>query len=63
MLGREFLHVVWPQWERIHLASQKLDAPGWDDTRVGGGSTLSEEKGRELLCEVVQEGGNNQDVN
>ena len=35
---------VWPQWERKHLASQKLEVPGWGDN-IQGGSTHSEGTG------------------
>ena len=37
--------LVWPQLERMHLALQRLDVPGWGD--IQGVPTLSEEKRRE----------------
>jgi hypothetical protein len=36
--------LVQPQWERMHLTSQRCDGPGWRDTQ--GAPTCSEEKGR-----------------
>lgn len=35
--------LVWPQWERMHLAPQTLDVPEWGIQRQG--TNLSEEKG------------------
>ena len=40
--------LVWPQWERKHLASQRLEVPGWGDTQgdllrgkgEGGGGSI-----------------------
>ena len=43
--------LVWPQWEKMCLTLQRLDVPGQEGNGEGG-STLSEEKGRdEGLCE------------
>jgi hypothetical protein len=39
-----YVLLVWPQWERICLASQRLNVPGWGDTQ--GEPTHSEEKER-----------------
>jgi hypothetical protein len=45
--------LVWPQWERVCLILQRLDASGLGDTP--GGSAFSEEKG--LMGEELSEGG------
>jgi hypothetical protein len=37
--------LIWPQWERMCLALQRLDVPGWGI--YPGPLTCSEEKGRE----------------
>jgi hypothetical protein len=51
--------IVWPEWERMYLASQRLDEPVSGDTQGGGGFTLSKNKGRwrDGTCKGVQGGG------
>jgi hypothetical protein len=44
--------LVWPQWERMNLASQRLDVPGWGIPM--GTSTISEEKGRDGGRRIVE---------
>jgi hypothetical protein len=50
--------LVWAQWKRMHLASQKLDMPGsgWGWGICRKAPTLSEEKGREDLGEELWKG-------
>jgi hypothetical protein len=38
--------LVWPQWERMSLASKRLEVSGWKDTKWGPKG--SKEKGREM---------------
>ena len=54
-MGYVFLaDLVWPQWEKMCLASQRLDVPGWGESK--GIPTYSEEKGRGNGGRVVGEG-------
>jgi hypothetical protein len=34
--------LVWPQWERMHLASPRIEVPGWEDTQEGPHSLRGE---------------------
>jgi hypothetical protein len=44
--------LVWPQWERKHLAFQRHKVPGL----MGKGATNSKEKGREDRGRIVEGG-------
>ena len=56
--------LVWPQWERKHLASQRLEVPKWGETQRD--LHHSEEKGKGDGGRIAgggdQEGGSGQDV-
>jgi hypothetical protein len=49
-------YLIWPQWERMCLALQRLDVPKWG-LYGEGGSTLLEEKGRVMGGGTVYWGG------
>jgi hypothetical protein len=51
---------VWPQWDQIDLASQRLDVPGWENTQERF-YLLRGEVERELGKELW-EGDNEQNV-
>jgi hypothetical protein len=46
-----FGFIVFPQWERKHLALNRLEVPGLGDTQ--GYTTHSEEKGRKKGGSIV----------
>ena len=63
-------YLVWPQWERMCLIPQSLDAPVKGDTRVGKGvgehslrGKGEGEWGEILLVGDWEEGGNTWNVN
>ena len=49
---------VWPQWERIHLAPQRLDVPGWEDTL---GTHTNKGEGERVGGRTVEKGDQERD--
>jgi hypothetical protein len=55
---------IWPQWERVHIILQRLDIPGWEDTRELSSQRLrGRGLGRGTLQGETRIGNNIWDVN